>query len=94
MGLIVFTLLGAADYKIVLTLRMNQGVKVSVTVLAQLDTQVMLVITSTFDIAICIVADTARLRVTAVIVAASLGYQAVHHLQLAVFAFELSDGLR
>ena len=89
------TFFGTADDKIsVVTFLVNVSVKVSVTVFAQLDTQVMLVITSaTINVSISLVFDTSLGGFT-IFDPAQPGYQTTINLKLAVLALKLSDCLR
>ena len=90
-----FALLDTADGKIsVVTFLVNLSVKVSVAVFAQLDTQVMLVITSaTINVSISLVFDTSLGGFT-IFDPAQSGYQTTINLKLAVLALKLSDCLR
>ena len=90
-----FTLLDTADDKIsVVTFLVNVSIKVSVTVFAQLDAQVMLVITSaTINVSISLIFDTS-LGGFMIFDPAQPGYQTAIHLKLAVLALKLSDCLR
>ena len=90
-----FTWLNTTDDKIsVVTFLVNVSVKISVTVFAQLDAQVMLVIASTtINASISLVFDTSVGGFT-IFDLIQPGYQSAIQLKMAVLALKLSDCLR